>query len=92
MTILYNKKIQGLASSMTKLAAILIEEYNEKNNIPLEYGVLLLVHDEIVEEYPKDISENRSKMSIEFMKKAGTYFCKNVGMDAETAVGDYWIH
>ena len=87
-----NYRIQGLASSMTKKAVLLIEEYNEQINIPLEYGVLLIVHDEIIEEYPKEISKERSEITLNLMRKSGTYFCKKVGMDAETAIGNYWIH
>ena len=82
-----NYRIQGTSATMTKLAAVLIEK--DKS---LKEGVLLLVHDELVEEYPKELAEKRSLETIECMKKAGEYFCKNVPMDAETAVGDYWIH
>lgn len=47
---------------------------------------------ELVEEFPEDLADKRSPITVGFMKKAGTYFCKKVGMDAESAVGDYWIH
>ena len=82
-----NYRIQGTSATMTKLATILIE----KNNT-LEEGVLLAIHDEELEEYLEEIAEEMSKRTVECMKKAGEYFCKKVPMDAESAIGNYWIH
>lgn len=83
-----NFRIQGLSSSMSKLAAM----YIDKDNRSIDYGLLLMVHDEMVEEYPEDIIEERTKITLDSMKKAGTYFCKKVVMEAAEAIGDYWIH
>lgn len=82
-----NYRIQGTSATMTKLATILVDKDSS-----LEEGVLLLVHDEIVQQFKQDKSEQMAEFTIECMKKAGTYFCQNVPMDAETAVGDHWIH
>ena len=82
-----NYRIQGTSATMTKLATILVDKESS-----LEEGVLLLVHDEIVQQFKQDKSEQMADFTIECMKKAGEYFCQNVPMDAETAVGDHWIH
>jgi DNA polymerase I-like protein with 3'-5' exonuclease and polymerase domains len=84
-----NYRIQGSGATMTKIAALLIDE----DNLSLDHGLLLMVHDELVEEYSKEKKlEEISKRTVSEMIKAGSYICKKVPMDAETAIGDYWIH
>ncbi len=83
-----NFRIQGFAATMSKVAAILIDD----NNRSLKFGLLLAVHDEFVEEYIESIAEEKSALTVECMRESGRKMCKEVPMDADTAVGDYWIH
>jgi DNA polymerase I-like protein with 3'-5' exonuclease and polymerase domains len=82
-----NYRIQGTASSMTKLAVILMEK-----EVSLEEGVSIIVHDEVVQEFESKLCEDKSRDTVECMRKSGVYFCPNVPMDAETAIGKHWIH
>ena len=84
-----NYRIQGTSATMTKIAALLLDE----ENMSLSEGLLLLVHDELVEEYAntKDL-EALSQITVSKMKQAGGITCKTVPMNAETAVGTFWIH
>lgn len=70
-----------------KKAMILLEE----NNNTLD-GILLVIHDELVESFDTNIAEDRSKITLQKMKEAGKLYCTSVQMEAETAVGSYWIH
>ncbi len=83
-----NFRIQGFAATMSKIAAILIDD----NNRSLKFGLLLAIHDEFVEEYDLSIAEEKSLLTVEYMRDSGRKMCKLVPMDAVTAVGDYWIH
>jgi DNA polymerase I-like protein with 3'-5' exonuclease and polymerase domains len=83
-----NFRIQGNASFMSKIAMLLLHKLS--NN--LDYGLLLMAHDEAVLQFPIDIIEEKAKEVKELMIKSGTYTCKNVKLDAEYEIGDYWIH
>jgi DNA polymerase I-like protein with 3'-5' exonuclease and polymerase domains len=82
-----NYRIQATGATMTKIAIGLLDSCRN-----LKQGLLLAVHDELVEEYPEDMCKERSLITVEKMRQSGTYLCPNVPMDAETAVGDHWIH
>lgn len=84
-----NYRIQGSASSMSKLSAILI--YNTfKNNS--NRSVVNIVHDEIIGETNVADGETYSKIISEAMIKAGSYICKTVPMGADAEVANYWKH
>lgn len=83
-----NYRIQGTGAVMTKIALYLLD----KDNMSLTEGVLLPVHDEIVEEYSENIVEQRKEETVKKMIQSGTYVCPDVPMGADAAVGDYWIH
>lgn len=83
-----NYPIQGSASTMIKLAMILIE----KDNKDLKSGLLLPVHDELVLEYSESIIEEKNKEIKEILFKAGKQICENVPMDSVGEIGDYWVH
>lgn len=83
-----NFRIQGLAASMSKVAAILIEN----KNFSLDEGLLLIVHDEMVEEYKIKDCQQKSDFTKECFTKAGTFFCKTVPMSGTSEIGSYWIH
>lgn len=82
-----NYRIQGTSATMTKLAAIIMEKEFTHN-----HGVLLIVHDEVVAEFPDDKCEKVSEIVSESMIKAGTYFCPTVPMGADAEIGKFWIH
>ena len=82
-----NYRIQGTSATMTKLAVILMEKY-----FTHKYGVLLVVHDEVVVEFPIEHCKEKSEIVSNSMIKAGTYFCPKVPMGADSEIGDHWIH
>lgn len=83
-----NFPIQGAASSMVKLATILIE----KSSTSLKEGVILLVHDELLTQYPEELAEAITLENENLMRKAGLFLCAHVPMNAVGEVGDHWIH
>jgi DNA polymerase I-like protein with 3'-5' exonuclease and polymerase domains len=83
-----NYRIQGLSATMSKLAMGIIDYQNDS----LDEGLLLFVHDEAVELYKEENIEEKITNTISSMKKSGLYVCKKVPMDAEAAVGDFWVH
>ena len=83
-----NYRIQGLSATMSKLAMGIID----KDNLNLNEGLILFVHDEAIEIYEEKKANFKSKNTIKAMKLAGLFTCKKVPMDAESAIGDFWIH
>lgn len=79
-----NYRIQGLCASLTKLACIFIED--------MSYQILNIVHDEILVECDESNKDQCAQDVKECMIRAGSYFCKNVPMNAVPEVGTYWIH
>lgn len=85
-----NYPIQGSAGSMTKLAAIIID--NKLKNESNEIKIVNLVHDEIVMECPEALDEKVAQILSSSMEEAGDYFCKTVPMKAEAVIADVWEH
>lgn len=83
-----NYRIQGQSATQMKLAVIELEE----NNTSLEEGVLLIVHDELVEEWSDEVAEEKSELTLKAFKKSGTYFTDKVEFTGTSEIGDYWIH
>lgn len=87
-----NSVTQGTGACIIKLAAILYFDWICKNNY---FGKVLLcdlVHDEIVSEFPKELSSVIEVKLPELMEKASAALCKKLPIPAEGAVGTYWIH
>ncbi len=84
-----NYRIQGSGATMVKIAAILFEDALEEQGITAAW-ILNMVHDEIVVNCKRDLSERVSKILEECMIKAGTYICKTIPMKIDLHIGDSW--
>jgi DNA polymerase I-like protein with 3'-5' exonuclease and polymerase domains len=81
-----NTPVQGLSSTMTKIAMTIL--YNRILEEDLDLQMVIPVHDELncigLEEHAPIIEEA--------MKRAGTYLCSDVPMDADCEVASCWVH
>jgi len=83
-----NFRIQGNASTMSKIAALIIfKECKKKKG----RAIINIIHDEIIGECDIDDEEFYSVIPSA-MKKAGTYTCNNVPMDSSSEISNYWKH
>ena len=91
-----NTPIQGTAGDITKTALILYREYLLSKGIkPFDNAIVKLigqVHDEIIIEYKKELSNTIVKELENCMIKAGSFYCKGLEMTATAKTGDHWIH
>ena len=68
-----NARIQGTASSMTKLAMMMI--VNDEKLKQLGFRILITVHDEIIGEAPQEVAEEAGKRLSEVMVEAAKVKC-----------------
>lgn len=91
-----NTPIQGTAGDMTKTALILIrkklDEYGINPFLDSPIKLVSVVHDEISLETTKEFKELGVAILKECMEKAGTLFCKKIGMKVDPVVSNHWIH
>lgn len=87
-----NYPIQGTSGSITKLAAIYLKRALIKANIYHLVKIVNLVHDEIVVESDKSVSNKVATILSESMEKAGHKFCQTVPLPAVAEISDYWTH
>lgn len=88
-----NSPIQGCAASMSKAAAVLIQDYIDRHGI--DAGVVDMVHDELVYECRADQAEQFAEVVRRLMEKAGKFYLPDVPIKAEfpkntNGVVDYW--
>jgi len=88
-----NSPIQGCAASMSKAAAILIQDYIDEHGI--DAGAVDMVHDELVYECRADQAEAFAVVVRELMERAGKFYLPDVPIKAEfpkytNGVVDYW--
>lgn len=88
-----NSPIQGCAASMSKAAAVLIQDYIDKHGI--DAGVVDMVHDELVYECREDQAAAFAKVVQQLMEKAGKFYLPDVPIKAEfpkntNGTVDYW--
>ena len=87
-----NFPIQGTAASMTKLAGIMLYRRQVKENSFNKFKMVLNIHDEIVLESKRDFARESAKQLQECMLSAGKVFVKNIPMEAEVKISNYWTH
>lgn len=87
-----NWPIQGLSGSMTKLAGVLFRKWVMENNYQDVCFIVNMVHDEIVVECEKSISQSVSLALQDAMEKAGSIFVKDIPMPASPVVSKHWEH
>lgn len=87
-----NYPIQGSSADISKLAGVFF--FNEILNRGWFNIVKIvnMVHDEYNIEAPADLIDEAVNVLRDCMRKAGTFFCKTVSLDAEAEIGDFWIH
>jgi DNA polymerase I-like protein with 3'-5' exonuclease and polymerase domains len=89
-----NSPIQGASASITKAAAVLVQDHIDAHGI--DATVVNLVHDEIVWEVREDQAEAFAPEAKRLMEVAGAYWITDVPVIAEfpkgtTGVCDAWI-
>lgn len=88
----YNTPIQGTAVDQTKLAAILIQNYIDENNLSNLVYLVNIIHDEFILESHISIAEEIKNIVSEKMIYAAQYICKTVPMGCKTTITEYWKH
>ncbi len=86
-----NGPTQGCGAIILKTAATDLYKWIINNNLFNKVKFCAFVHDEILAEFPKELSEF-PKILEETMFNAAAKFCKSVPIPAEAEVGDCWIH
>lgn len=87
-----NMPIQGTSASITKAAGIYLYDWVLENNYQDKVKIVNIVHDEILAECPKDISNIVADKIKEFMEKAGEIYCKTIPLKAVPEISLYWNH
>lgn len=88
-----NSPIQGAAASMSKAAAVMIQDYIDDNGI--DAYVVDMVHDELVYECREDQAVQFAQVVRHLMEKAGKFYLPDVPIKAEfpkntDGTVDYW--
>lgn len=86
-----NGPTQGCGAIILKTAATDLYKWIINNNLFNKVKFCAFVHDEILAEFPKKLSEF-PKILEETMFNAAAKFCKSVPIPAEAEVGNCWIH
>lgn len=87
-----NYRIQGSSADISKLAGVFFFQEIIKRNWLWTVKIVNMVHDEYNCEAPEELSEEVSKVLVECMERAATYFCDKVVLKADPVIGDHWIH
>jgi DNA polymerase I-like protein with 3'-5' exonuclease and polymerase domains len=88
----FNFPVQGSGADVTKLAACYMFDFILENNLFNKVKIVNLVHDEILIECPTSIEDKISKKLEECMIKSGKVFFTRIPLEAESSIGNYWIH
>lgn len=87
-----NYPIQGSSAQITKMAAIKFFYWICDNDLLFKVLIPNLVHDEIMAECNKNITELVSNKLIECMEDAGEVFVKCVKLKSVPEIATYWKH
>lgn len=85
-----NYPVQGSSASITKYAMILIDREFKKRE--LSAWIVATIHDEIVVECRRNISEEVRDIMRDKMEGAGETFCPSVKILAEPVITNKWEH
>ena len=86
-----NGPTQGCGIIILKTAAINLYKWVIDNNLFGKVKFCAFVHDEILAEYPKELS-NFPHVLEETMFNAAALYCKSVPIPAKAEVSDHWVH
>lgn len=87
-----NYPIQGGSAIVMKQAVADFFQWICKHNLFEKVLICGFVHDEIVCECPKALTQYVAKVLPKIMEKAAAKFYKKLPIPAEASVGDHWIH
>ena len=87
-----NYPMQGTAADITKFAAVLFLREILKRGWWMKVLIVNQVHDELLVECPKEISEVVSDVLIDCMERAGAPFCRILPLKSDTIIAEYWKH
>ena len=86
-----NAPTQGCGAIIIKKAATNLFNWIIDNGYFNKIHLCALVHDEIVCDYPEELSDFPNLLE-NIMKDAAAIYCKSLEIPAEAAVGNHWIH
>ena len=86
-----NAPTQGTGAIILKKAVTTFFDYIVDNNLFGKIFICNLVHDEIVVEYPENLTDIPNILS-KIMEDSAFIYCKKLPIPAEPAVGGFWIH
>lgn len=87
-----NFPIQGSSASITKLATIYFFRWIKEADLVGKVKIVNIVHDEIMTEQNKDLSNFVLQELKHCMEKAGSYYCPIIPLKAEPTITPYWGH
>jgi len=88
----YNYSTQGTAADITKTAACIIFNKILENDWFMKVMLILSVHDEILTEFPEEMTEIISPIVKDAMERAGDIFYTRVRLTATPQIGKQWEH
>lgn len=86
-----NYPIQGTSSEVTKLAIIWFFKWIKMHNLLNKVLIVGAVHDEILVEYPEELTMV-PEILRKCMVKGAEPYCPVIPLEAAPEVGKYWIH
>lgn len=87
-----NAPVQGSSATITKIALVNMYQYILSNNLFGKVLIVNAIHDELMLEVPKDISESMAKVLQKCMEDAGKEHCTIIPLKAEPIIADWWQH
>lgn len=85
-----NYIVQGTSATVTKIACIYFFRWIIKTNNLNKVLIVNTVHDSIVIECHKEISQAAEEALKESMVRSGDIFCKRVPLKVDITVGEFW--
>lgn len=86
-----NTPTQGTGACIMKHAMTQLFNWIVDNNYFDKVHICCSVHDEIVCDFPKELSEFPNTLET-IMESSAAVFCKSLPIPAEASVGTHWIH
>jgi len=87
-----NFPIQGTSASITKYACILFYDWLLENAYQDIIKIVNVIHDEVLIECPKHLTDTVAKTLKNCMEKAGNLYCTIVPLQASPIISTFWDH
>ena len=85
-----NNPIQSRAAHQIKYATCLLFDWIVENNLQWKILICNSVHDELVIECIKELSEISKEKVQQFMRDGGNHYLKTLKIKADAAIGNSW--